>query len=196
MQDRQAASGIKTPSYRIRFTRGRGVSTASPLQELQRIEAQVRPVRSVMPQREPDLPVTAPVQPLLRQRWPQGIPTQPLQSIAAAGSHQLTRVQIEPVGVRVARPHRCRRHLLRWLAASPTRAPARGPSANAAFDGGRREHGSLATLDVTGEPAARMRRVTLRAMIATTSATSLARPPPEGMEPHAVPTVREHAVQH
>jgi hypothetical protein len=60
------------------------------IQELKRIEAQVRrPVRPAMPQREPDRPPgTAPVQPLLRQRRPQGIPTQPLQSIAVTGSHQ------------------------------------------------------------------------------------------------------------
>jgi hypothetical protein len=67
-----------------------------PLQQLQRIEAQVRrAVGPPVPQREPDLAVARPVQPLLRERWPQRVAAQPLQAIAAAGSHDQPRVQIE-----------------------------------------------------------------------------------------------------
>ena len=147
------------------------------------------------------------MQPLLRQRRPQGIPTQPLQSIAVARSHQQTRVQIEPVGVRVARPRRCHRHALRWLAASPNARAGARSERHAAFDGGRRnrrEHGRfsgphigrLAILPVARETApfdetchaVRDDCHDLRHIVA--------RQPPDWMELDAVPVVREHAVQH
>lgn len=76
-----------------------------PFQQLQRIEAQMRrAIRPAVPQRQPDLAVTGPVQPLLGEGRAQREAAHPLQPIAVAGSNDESGVPIEPVGARVTGP--------------------------------------------------------------------------------------------
>jgi hypothetical protein len=100
-----------------------------PFQQLQRIEAQMRrAIRPAVPQRQPDLTVTGPVQPLLGQGRAQRVAAHALQPIAVAGSNHESGVQIEPVGARVTGPQRGRRDVFRWVAAPAGTPWTRRPS--------------------------------------------------------------------
>ena len=68
-----------------------------PLQQLQRIEAQVRrPVRPAVPQREPDRPLGTDVQPVLGERRTQRVSADPLRRIALFRPRHQPRVEIKP----------------------------------------------------------------------------------------------------
>jgi hypothetical protein len=179
-----------------------------PFQQLQRIEAQMRrAVRPAVPERQPDLAVTGPVQPLLRQGRPQRVATHPLQPIAVARSNHEPGMQIEAVGARVTGPQRGRRDLFwRVAALADARAGSR-PECHAPVDRRGRHR----------RQDRRLLRPRIRALAVLGAAREsapldqprdaprdprhhvshvLAHQPRNRMRPHGATTVREHAVQH
>jgi hypothetical protein len=68
------------------------------LQEFDGIEHEVRrTIRPRMPEPQDDLPLRVEVEPVLRNRWPQGVPIEPFETLSIVGGDPHARVEVEPI---------------------------------------------------------------------------------------------------
>jgi hypothetical protein len=98
-------------------------------------------IRPRMPQRDPAVPLRIAAQPGLRDRRPQGIPTQPLEPLALPRPHHDPRMQIEGPHGRVTRAERHRGRLLGRAAVSGDAGAGPWPQRDAPLNRCRREAG-------------------------------------------------------
>ena len=166
-----------------------------------------RPIRPLVAQSQPDLPVGAQVQPVLGERRPQCVPAESLQPIALAGSRHQTRVEIKTTDVRVAGPQHHRCHVLRRVAATAHARPRPRTERHAPFHGCRRhgrEDRRLLRLQIRRPAALGTPRETAALEQLLDAARDeghdgrhvLAREPPHGMKVDPASVRSEHAIQH
>jgi hypothetical protein len=87
-----------------------------------------------MPQRDPDVPVHIHPQPRIRDKRPQGVPTETLEAFALTGADNDAGVQVESTDARLTRAEPHRRRLLSWRAEPSDAAAGARPERDQPLD--------------------------------------------------------------